>query len=68
MSKDNGGSQPREDVALFVDFENVYISVRQVYKQNPNFEVIVEKAEEYGRCLLSTSSCVKDTARMGGAR
>lgn len=53
MSKDNGGSQPREDVALFVDFENVYISVRQVYKQNPNFEVIVEKAEEYGRLIIS---------------
>lgn len=54
MNKDNqNGSRPREDVALFIDFENVYISVRQVYKQNPNFEVIVEKAEEYGRLIIS---------------
>lgn len=53
MSKDSNGGRPREDVALFIDFENVYISVRQVYKQNPNFEIIVEKAEEFGRLIIS---------------
>lgn len=43
----------RKDVALFVDFENVYISVRAVYDQNPNFESIVEKAQEYGRVIIA---------------
>ncbi len=54
MSQSNGITErPKKDVALFLDFENVYISVRQVYKQNPNFEVIVEKAEEFGRVIIS---------------
>lgn len=54
MSQSNGTTErPKKDVALFLDFENVYISVRQVYKQNPNFEVIVEKAEEFGRVIIS---------------
>lgn len=43
----------RKDVALFLDFENVYISVRTVYDQNPNFESIVEKAQEYGRVIIA---------------
>lgn len=53
MSKSNGADRPDKDVALFVDFENVYISVRQVYNQNPNFEIIAEKAAEYGRVIIS---------------
>ena len=53
MSRTNGNGRPDKDVALFVDFENVYISVRQVYNQNPNFELISEKAEEYGRVIIS---------------
>ncbi len=53
MSKSNGANRSEKDVALFLDFENVYISVRQVYNQNPNFELIIEKAEEYGRLIIS---------------
>jgi uncharacterized protein (TIGR00288 family) len=53
MSKSNGPDRPQKDVALFLDFENVYISVRQVYSKNPDFEAIVEKAEEYGRLIIS---------------
>lgn len=56
MSRTNGANRsqrPDKDVAIFLDFENVYISVRQVYKQNPNFEIIMEKAEEYGRVIIS---------------
>lgn len=52
-SNGSGDSIPQKDVALFLDFENVYISVRQVYNQNPNFEVIKEKAEEFGRLIIS---------------
>jgi uncharacterized protein (TIGR00288 family) len=47
------GEKRRKDVALFVDFENVYIAVRDIYDQNPNFETIVEKADEYGRVIIS---------------
>ncbi|HBY97902.1 MAG: NYN domain-containing protein [Ardenticatenaceae bacterium] len=47
------GDRQRKDVALFVDFENVYISVRAVYEQNPNFESIIEKAQEYGRLIIA---------------
>lgn len=51
------GGQHRErqeaDVALFMDFENIYISVRDVYNHNPNFEYIMEKASDYGRLIVS---------------
>lgn len=53
MSNDNGAERPKKDVALFLDFENVYISVRQVYNQNPNFEALAEKADEFGRVIIS---------------
>ncbi len=42
-----------KDVALFIDFENVYIAVRDIYGQNPNFEYITEKAKEYGRLIIA---------------
>ena len=33
---------PATDVAVFIDFENIYISVRNRYDTNPNFESIME--------------------------
>ncbi|MFQ6015807.1 MAG: NYN domain-containing protein [Anaerolineae bacterium] len=41
------------DVAVFVDFENVYISLRNNYNVNPNFEHIMDKCEEYGRVIIA---------------
>ncbi|GEM_PF-1012370 len=46
-------TKPKKDVALFIDFENVYIAVREIYGQNPNFEYITEKAKEYGRLIIA---------------
>jgi len=41
------------DVAVFIDFENIYISVRNIYDANPNFESIREQCEEYGRVTIA---------------
>ncbi len=41
------------DVAVFVDFENIYISVRNKYDVNPNFESIREKCAEFGRVTIA---------------
>lgn len=41
------------DVAVFVDFENIYISVRNKYDVNPNFESIMDKCQEYGRVTIA---------------
>jgi uncharacterized protein (TIGR00288 family) len=41
------------DVAVFIDFENIYISVRNIYDANPNFESIREKCEEFGRVTIA---------------
>lgn len=41
------------DVAVFVDFENIYISVRNKYDVNPNFESIMDKCLEYGRVTIA---------------
>ena len=42
-----------QDVAVFIDFENIYISVLAEYDVNPDFEAIVEKAEDYGRVSVA---------------
>lgn len=41
------------DVAVFIDFENIYISVRNRFETNPNFESIMETCERYGRVTIA---------------
>jgi uncharacterized protein (TIGR00288 family) len=41
------------DVAIFVDFENIYISTRDKYGTNPNFEYIMDRCKQYGRVVLA---------------
>jgi uncharacterized protein (TIGR00288 family) len=48
-----GKKERRGDVAVFVDFENIYISVRNRYNVNPNFESIMDKCQEYGRVTIA---------------
>ena len=51
---------PRPDVAVFIDFENVYVSVRDKLDANPNFEMIMDRVEDFGRVdtARSVSACV----------
>ncbi len=42
-----------QDVAVFIDFENIYISVLAEYDVNPDFESIIEKASEFGRVSVA---------------
>lgn len=44
---------PSNDVAVFVDFENIYISIRNKYGQQPNFDSIRDKCLEYGRVTIA---------------
>jgi uncharacterized protein (TIGR00288 family) len=44
---------PATDVAVFIDFENIYISVRNRYETNPNFESIMELCQRYGRVTIA---------------
>lgn len=41
------------DVAVFVDFENIYISIRNKYGEQPNFDSIRDKCAEYGRVTIA---------------
>jgi uncharacterized protein (TIGR00288 family) len=41
------------DVAVFIDFENIYISVRNRYDSNPNFESIMDLCQRYGRVTIA---------------
>ena len=43
----------RDDVAVFVDFENVYVSVREKFDAQPNFELIMDRCEDYGRIVIA---------------
>ncbi len=42
-----------KDVAVFIDFENIYISVHNRYDANPNFEYVMDKCAEYGRIIIA---------------
>ncbi|MEO7909677.1 MAG: NYN domain-containing protein, partial [Roseiflexaceae bacterium] len=44
---------PRPDVAVFIDFENVYVSVRDKLDANPNFEMIMDRVEDFGRVVIA---------------
>src|SRR5262249_54601224 len=44
---------PRPDVAVFIDFENVYVSVRDKLDANPNFEMIMDRCEDLGRVVIA---------------
>ncbi|WP_026369594.1 NYN domain-containing protein [Kallotenue papyrolyticum] len=48
---DNGKKRP--DVAVFIDFENIYVSVREKFDAQPNFELIMDRCEDYGRIVLA---------------
>jgi uncharacterized LabA/DUF88 family protein len=39
----------RNEVAVFIDLENLRYSLLNLYGQEPNFQSIVEKAKKYGR-------------------
>src|SRR5918997_4074621 len=43
----------RDDVAVFVDFENVYVSVREKFDVTQNFELIMDRWEDYGRIVIA---------------
>ncbi len=43
----------RADVAVFVDFENIYVSVREKFDAQPNFELIMDRCEDYGRIVIA---------------
>jgi uncharacterized protein (TIGR00288 family) len=43
----------RPDVAVFIDFENVYVSVRDKLDANPNFEMIMDRCEDFGRVVIA---------------
>jgi uncharacterized LabA/DUF88 family protein len=44
-----------EDLAIFIDWENIYISTVSEYKSKPNVSAILEKAREYGRIISATA-------------
>src|SRR5690606_25707632 len=43
----------RLDVAVFIDFENVYVSVRDKLDVNPNFEMIMDRVADLGRVVIA---------------
>jgi uncharacterized LabA/DUF88 family protein len=44
-----------EDLAIFMDWENIYISTVSEYNSKPNVSAILEKAREYGRIVSATA-------------
>jgi uncharacterized LabA/DUF88 family protein len=44
-----------EDLAVFIDWENIYISTVSEYNAKPNVSAILEKTREYGRIVAATA-------------
>jgi uncharacterized LabA/DUF88 family protein len=44
-----------EDLAIFIDWENIYISTVSEYNSKPNVSAILEKAREHGRIVSATA-------------
>jgi len=44
-----------EDLAIFIDWENIYISTVSEYNSKPNVSAILEKAREYGRIVSAAA-------------
>jgi len=44
-----------EDLTIFIDWENIYISTVSEYNSKPNVSAILEKAREYGRIVSATA-------------
>ena len=44
-----------EDLAIFIDWENIYISTVTEYHSKPNVSAILEKAREHGRIISATA-------------
>jgi uncharacterized LabA/DUF88 family protein len=44
-----------EDLAIFIDWENIYISTVTEYGAKPNVSAMLEKAREYGRVVSATA-------------
>jgi uncharacterized protein (TIGR00288 family) len=49
MSTENA----QTDVAVFIDFENVYVSVREKLDASPNFESIMDRCSDLGRVVIA---------------
>lgn len=43
----------KNDVAVYIDYENLYISLRSTVRKNPDFDVILEKCREWGRITIA---------------
>ncbi len=41
------------DAVVFFDFENIVYSLREKTGKNPNFEILMEKCQEFGRVVLA---------------
>ena len=44
-----------EDLAIFIDWENIYISTVTEYGTKPNVSAILEKSREYGRIITANA-------------
>src|ERR687893_536191 len=50
-----GNRSMNEDLAVFIDWENIYISTVSEYNSKPNVSAILEKSREYGRIVSASA-------------
>ena len=45
--------EANDDVVVFFDYENIVYSLRNSNRENPNFEILMDKCQEYGRVVIA---------------
>lgn len=46
-------AEAKQDVAVFFDYENIAYSLRNKFNENPNFEVLMEYCQTFGRVIVA---------------
>jgi uncharacterized LabA/DUF88 family protein len=67
MSESNS-AKSKNDVAVYIDYENLYISLRSTVRKNPDFDVILEKCREWGRVTIARAPIYVPTRKFYDAK
>lgn len=46
-------AEAKQDVAVFFDYENIAYSLRNKFNENPNFDVLMEYCQTFGRVIVA---------------
>ena len=62
--RSSASGRDREDVAVYLDFENLYISLKTTVKMDPNFDLLMEKPGRHPGQIVGRSPYLQPVQAM----